>query len=182
MDARKKRDVDMSEFFNFVSKAQPQQSDDEDHNALPISDSNDDTGEDINYIYGDQDEDYLNENEEGKVMGDTQQDDDEQPSYDPESDLPDFDAQGTYSLELVGQRQLLSRQRRGAVNHLQLPEATQSTLLAHVDHGQLLHLDRYLHSYPVLSYTEENARKTHFYNALILINCHFSLGSLQEKI
>ena len=73
------------------------------------------------------------------IDSDEDQREDEQRSYDPNNDLPDFDAQGTYNLELVGQRQLLSRQRRGAVNHLELPEAIQSTLLAHVDHSQLLH-------------------------------------------
>ena len=147
MGARRKRDIDMSEFFNFLSKAQPQQSADK-----QPGESNDDTlGEDIDYVYGDdyaqeQDDSYMYDGGSDSaaaaaaIDSDEDQREDGQPSYDPNSDLPDFDAQGTYSLELVGQRQLLSRQRRGAVNHLELPEATQSTLLAHVDHSQWLRL------------------------------------------
>ena len=56
-----------------------------------------------------------------------------QPSYDSKTKLPDFDAVGTYSLDLVGQKRVLTRERRGAVDHLELPKATESSLLAHID-------------------------------------------------
>ena len=179
MGARKKRDLDMSEFFGFLSKAQPQQSADKDgHPLQQPGESNDDTlGEDIDYVYGD---DYAQEQDDSYVYdggsdsaaaaaaidSDEDQREDEQRSYDPNNDLPDFDAQGTYSLELVGQRQLLSRQRRGAVNHLELPEATQGTLLAHVDHSQLLHP-------PSIHYVTSLATYTLILRYLTLNRMHF---------
>ena len=60
----------------------------------------------------------------------------QKPSYDSQTDLPVFDAVGTYSLDLVGQKRVLERDRRADLHHLELPEATESTLMAHVDHSQ----------------------------------------------
>ena len=42
------------------------------------------------------------------------------------ADVPDIDANGKYSLKMVGQRRLLRQERSAAVNHLELPEAIQS--------------------------------------------------------
>ena len=142
---RKKRDIDMSEFFNFVSKAQPQESEEDDDSPSPQPGDN--TDEDVNYVYGDdyaQEEDYSDVYDDGSDATavddqEAEEEEDKEPSYDSNTDLPDFDSQGKYTLELVGQRKLLSRERRGVVNHLELPEATQSSLMAQIDHSQFTH-------------------------------------------
>lgn len=61
-------------------------------------------------------------------------------TYDPSdaADLPSIEGKGTYSLKLVGQRRLLRRERSATVNHLELPEATQSTLMARIDHSKFM--------------------------------------------
>ena len=64
------------------------------------------------------------------------EDEKEVETYDSQTDLPDFVAWGTYTMELVGQRRMLRRERHASVNHLELPEATQSTLMAHIDHSE----------------------------------------------
>ena len=154
---RKKRDVDMSEFFDFLSKAQPQESEEEDDSPSPPPGDN--TGEDINYVYGDdyaQEEDDSDvyddgsdatamDNEEEEEEEEEEGEEDEEPSYDSNTDLPDFDSQGKYTLDLVSQRNLLSRERRGAVNHLELPEATKSSLMAQIDHSQFTHTHTHTH-------------------------------------
>ena len=63
-------------------------------------------------------------------------DEEEVETYDPQTDLPDFDAQGTYTIDLVSQRRMLRRERSAAVNHLELPEATESTLMAHINYSE----------------------------------------------
>ena len=50
--------------------------------------------------------------------------------------MPEFDAEGSYKMDMVSQRRMLSRERRSAVNHLELPEAVESTLMAHIDHSE----------------------------------------------
>ena len=150
MAARKKRDVDLSEFFDFVSKAQPQESEEDDDSPSPPPGDN--TGEDVNYVYGDDyaqeedDSDMYDDGSDATAMDDQEtEEEDEEPSYDSNTDLPDFDSQGTYTLELVSQRNLLSRERRGAVNHLELPEATKSSLMAQIDHSQFTHSVQSVH-------------------------------------
>ena len=66
---------------------------------------------------------------------DLEEDEEAVQTYDAQTDLPDFDAQGSYSIDLVSQRRMLRRERSAAVNHLELPEAVESTLMAHVDLG-----------------------------------------------
>ena len=58
---------------------------------------------------------------------------DEEPSYDDTVDIDYIEASGTYSLDLIRQRRVLRHERSAAVNHLELPEAMESTLMAHID-------------------------------------------------
>ena len=60
----------------------------------------------------------------------------EKQTYDPDVNINHFEASGTYSLDLVGQRRVLRKERSAAVNHLELPEAMESTLMAHIDHSE----------------------------------------------
>ena len=60
----------------------------------------------------------------------------EEQTYDPDTNINHFEADGTYSLDLVGQRRVLRQERSAAVNHLELPEAMESTLMAHIDHSE----------------------------------------------
>ena len=60
----------------------------------------------------------------------------EEQTYDPDTNINHFDAGGKYSLDLVGQRRVLRQERSAAVNHLELPEAMESTLMAHIDHSE----------------------------------------------
>ena len=57
-------------------------------------------------------------------------------TYDPDTSINHFEASGNYSLDLIDQRRVLRQERSAAVNHLELPEATQSTLMAHIDHSE----------------------------------------------
>ena len=153
MGSRKKRDIDMSEFFDFLSTAQTEDNGEEEEDEdtpMPTGPPTDDGSDDMKYVYGDDyaavEEDLANldeadyavmegeeEEEEG---GDEGEQEDDQSSYDENSDLPDFTAKGSYSMELAGQRKLTGRERRAVVNHLELPGATQGTLMAHVDHSE----------------------------------------------
>ena len=60
----------------------------------------------------------------------------EEQTYDPDVNINHFEASGTYSLDLIGQRRVLRQERSAAVNHLELPEAMESTLTAHIDHSE----------------------------------------------
>ena len=57
----------------------------------------------------------------------------DEPSYDDTVDIDYIEASGTYSLDLIRQRRVLRHERSAAVNHLELPEAMESTLMAHID-------------------------------------------------
>ena len=61
----------------------------------------------------------------------------EEPTYDDTVDIDYFEASGTYSLDLIRQRRVLRRERSAAVNHLELPDAMESTLMAHIDFSEL---------------------------------------------
>ena len=149
MGSRKKRDLDMADYFEFLSKSAPEsefeeedavlnmeadfdegdtenENDDEDGNA------NDDD-DDSNYDYGNN-YDGTNDNnndEDASTM-------DEDQTYDSNADMPEIDAKGSYTLDLIGQQRLSRQERSATVNHLELPEATESTLMAHIDHSKLL--------------------------------------------
>ena len=62
---------------------------------------------------------------------------DEDPTYDDTVDINYFEASGTYSLDLIRQRRVLCHERGAMVNHLGLPEAMESTLMAHIDLSEL---------------------------------------------
>ena len=62
---------------------------------------------------------------------------DEEPTYDDTVDIDYVEARGTYSLDLIRQRRVLRHERSAAVNHLELPEAMESTLMAHIDLSEL---------------------------------------------
>ena len=62
----------------------------------------------------------------------------EEPTYDETVDIDYFEASGSYSLDLIRQRRVLRHERSAAVNHLELPEAMESTLMAHIDLSELL--------------------------------------------
>ena len=103
---QKKRDISMVDYSDFFSEA--------------MADSE---------VQGDMD--YDDWKEENNLVAD-----DGQPTYDDSVDINHFKASGTYSLDLIAQRRVLRRERGAAVNHLELPEATESTLIAHIDHSE----------------------------------------------
>ena len=117
MGSRKRRDVEMSDYFDFVSESD-QDAEEAEYDPLPTDEPSEQES----------DEKFDRDNE-ADIEG-------RQPSYDSKKDLPDFDAVGSYTLDLVGQRRVLQRERRETMNHLELPEATESTLMAHIDHSQ----------------------------------------------
>ena len=82
---------------------------------------------------------------------------DEEQTYDPDININHFEASGTYSLDLVGQRRVLRQERSAAVNHLELPEAMESTLMAHIDHSEsnVITLYYWITCYPFLSARED---------------------------
>ena len=60
----------------------------------------------------------------------------EEQTYNPDIDLgQNFEAKGSYSLDLVGQRRLV-RYARSIEDHLQLPEAMECSLLAYINHSE----------------------------------------------
>ena len=61
----------------------------------------------------------------------------EEPTCDETVDIDYFEASGSYSLDLIRQRRVLRHERSAAVNHLELPEAMESTLMAHTDLSEL---------------------------------------------
>ena len=86
----------------------------------------------------------------------------EEQTYDPDININHFEASGTYSLDLIGQRRMLRQERSAAVNHLELPEATQSTLIAHIDHSESNGITLYywITCYPFLSAREDMYQMT----------------------
>jgi hypothetical protein len=78
---------------------------------------------------GMEDQNSFNSNED-EVEGYTMA---EEPTYDETVDIDYFEASGSYSLDLIRQRRVLRHERSAAVNHLELPEAMESTLMAHID-------------------------------------------------
>ena len=62
----------------------------------------------------------------------------EEPTYDDTVDIDNIEASGTYSLDLIRQRRVLRQERSAAVNHLELSEAMESTLMAHIDLSELI--------------------------------------------
>ena len=76
----------------------------------------------------------FNSEKEGFTM-------DEETSYDDTVDIDYVEARGTYTLDLIRQRRVLRHERSAAVNHLEFPEAMESTLLAHIDLSEYLVVD-----------------------------------------
>ena len=105
-EVRKKRDISMVDYPDYLSEA--------------MSDSE-----------GEGDMDYDDRKEENNFVADNGQ-----PSYDDSVDINHFKASGTYSLDLINQRRLLRHERSAVINHLELPEATESTIIAHIDHSE----------------------------------------------
>lgn len=58
------------------------------------------------------------------------------PTYDPTKRMNHFEAGGSFSLTLEKQEKLL-RDKRSATDHLELPEAMESSLLALINHSML---------------------------------------------
>ena len=134
MGSRKRRDVRMSEYFDFDSQSGHDNEEEMEEEDQP---SATDTVDKQTNDNGDYNKDYFSSETQNDYDGDDEATmEGEQPSYDSKTKLPDFDAVGTYSLDLVGRKRVLLRERRGAVNHLELPEATESSLMAHIDHSQ----------------------------------------------
>ena len=111
LGSRKKRNDLLSEFSEFMS-----------------DDIEDDQN---NYNYDEsEDNEFPDEYEgEGFTMA-------EEPTYDNTVDIDYFNASGTYTLDLIHQRRVLRHERSAAMNHLDLPEAMESTLMAHIDHSE----------------------------------------------
>lgn len=124
-----KRDVDMSDYFDFLSEVSPE-SEEEGGTFGTEADHQEDNNMDIYH------DSYDNEGAQSQVSRIVPLPR-EDPTYDssPEADMPDIDANGKYSLKMIGQRRLLRQERSTAVNHLELPEATQSSLMANIDHS-----------------------------------------------
>ena len=132
MGSRRRRDVRMSNYFGFNSESS-HDTKEGDEGPWPTDtvteQTNNDSDLNQDYFSSETGSEYDDDYDEATMEG-------EQPSYDSQTKLPEFDAVGTYSLDLVGQKRVLSRERRGTVNHLELPEATESSLMAHIDHSQ----------------------------------------------
>lgn len=128
-----KRDVDMSDYYEFLSQVAPE-SEEEESTFVTEADHQADNDLDV------YDDDYSYDEGAQSQVSRTVPLPREEPTYDPspEADMPDIDAKGKYSLKMVGQRRLLRQERSAAVNHLELPEATQSTLMANIDHSMFL--------------------------------------------
>ena len=131
--SRDKRELDMSDYFQFLSES--------------VSNSEEDDDDSLSQDYSESDDpDYDGDAEKNNIGdGDGSNDDDvvsameeEEQTYDPNVDMNHMEAKGSYSLDLVGQRRVLQRERRAAVNHLELPEAVESSLMAHIDHSELM--------------------------------------------
>ena len=141
MGSRKKRDLDMADYLEFLSKSAPESELEEEDAVLnmeadfegdKVNESDNEDDEDSTYDYGnnyDSTYDYGN-NEDASTM-------DEDQTYDSNADMPEIDAKGSYTLDLIGQQRLSRQERSATVNHLELPEATQSTLMAHINHSKL---------------------------------------------
>ena len=134
----------MDDYFEFLSKSAPE-SEFEDDTVLNMQvdseeggidnekdDEDDHTNndnEDSNYDYGNNDYDS---NEDASTM-------EEDKTYEPNADMPEIDAKGNYTLDLISQQRLSRQERSAKVNHLELPEATESTLMAHINYSKLLY-------------------------------------------
>ena len=79
----------------------------------------------------DVEEDSL-EAETGRKRRDAEASAKEVPSYDPSVDINHFEAKGSYTLDLIGERRV-SRHARSTEDYLQLPEAVESNLLAFIN-------------------------------------------------
>ena len=56
-------------------------------------------------------------------------------SYDPNMKTNYYESKGSYTVDLVGQRRLL-RRTRSVKDHLDLPEAVESSILAFINHSE----------------------------------------------
>lgn len=136
-----KRDVDMSDYFEFLSAAAESEEEDS-YFGTATNYGTDADFDDVNDYY------TADAAESRQYIAPERKDFTFKPiapgrkdsTFDPsdEADLPSIEAKGTYLLKLVGQRRLLRRERSAAVNHLELPEATQSTLMACIDHSKFM--------------------------------------------
>ena len=106
MGARKKRDLSMADYSEFLSQT----------------------------VSGSEGQEYDADDGQDAHSSDSE----EPPTYDDSVDIDHFEASGEYTLDLIGQRRLLRHERSAAVNHLELPEATESTLIAHIDHSECM--------------------------------------------
>lgn len=61
----------------------------------------------------------------------------EDSSYDPSKKMNHLEAEGKFSLTLAGQERIL-RSARDAEDHLQLPEAVESSILAFINHSECM--------------------------------------------
>ena len=61
----------------------------------------------------------------------------EDKSYDPSKKMNHLEAEGKFSLTLAGQERIL-RSTRDAEDHLQLPEAMESSILAFINHSECM--------------------------------------------
>ena len=66
-------------------------------------------------------------------------------TYDPSKRMNHFEAGGSFSLTLAKQEKLLIS-KRSAVDHLELPEAMESSLLAFINHSMLNYRTYYIYS------------------------------------
>ena len=126
--SRDKREQDMSDYFELLSESVSNAEEDDDSlspDYLEPDDSDYDGDSDVGNGGG-SDDDVVSAMEE------------QEQTYDPNVDMNHMEAKGSYSLDLVGQRRVLQRERRAAVNHLELPEAVESSLLAHIDLSELI--------------------------------------------
>ena len=123
--SRDRRDTEMYAYHNMMSEPVGP-----DGPAMPASDGSDVPGFDMPASDMSDDLDML--------VSDMADDLDmsEEQTYNPDIDLgQNFEAKGSYSLDLVGQRRLV-RYARSIVDHLQLPEAMESSLLAYINHSE----------------------------------------------
>ena len=107
MGSRRRRDVRMSNYFDcYPESSHDTEEGDEGPTDTVTEQTNNDGDLNQDYFSSEIRSEYDDDYDEAKMEG-------EHPSYDSQTKLPEFDAVGTYSLDLVGQKRVLSRERGG---------------------------------------------------------------------
>ena len=87
----------------------------------------------INIIISQKNSDSEGDSLVADRVGKREADDDE--SYNPNMETNYYESKGLYTIDLVGQRRLV-RRTRNVKDHLNLPDAVESSILAFINHSE----------------------------------------------